>query len=419
MAGRIIVIISLIWFPALVAVAQQRPVWHDVLLSAEQDTQVLLYQRQLDLFRNVDYSLPVVKKLEFRTTNTGLDKTRQDYALRVSTNGVGSIMSHRAVLKSMQQVKLTRRQVLLNNAMDDRYRDLLVHAFQDRRMTLYNAYESLLQRKSKALLQLYAQGLEDDFDDVIDSEEDLLDLQKKKWEWEHRTANNSRDLLGYITATQLEALDLSGLIQLPQMAELIQEMRTDSLRYVPELQVLEQEVALAQQEWTQKRRESWNVLEFFQVRYRNRDPEDLLRERIQLSAGFNIPVTGHQKAEWQKDKLDALEAAQELEAEKAKLGSQIWELQRNWLSRYAIRNKLEKQLGEYRERFNLQRLKESGLQDAVAILKIEAADMRQQTAIMDLDFTLYEEYLELLYLSGMLSARPWRNLLSQALETME
>jgi hypothetical protein len=419
MAGRIIVIILWISCRAWDIQAQQRPVWHEVLLSAEQDTQVMLYQRQLDIFKQVDFSLPVVKKLEFRTTNTGLDKTRQDYALRVSTNGVGSILSHREVLKSMQQVKLTRRQVLLNNALDDRYRDLLVHAFQDRRMALYNAYESLLQRKSKAMLQLYAQGLEDDFDDVIDSEEDLLDLQKKKWEWEHRTANNSRDLLGYISAAQLELLDLSGLIPLQQMAALIEEMRADSLNYVPELMVMEQEAELARKEWTQKRRESWNVLDFFQVRYRNRDPEDILRERIQLSAGFNIPVTGHQKAEWQKDKVDAMEAAQELAAEKAKLGAQIWELQCNWLSRYAIRNKLEKQLGEYRERFNVQRLKESGLQDAVAILKIEAADMRQQSALMDLDFTLYEEYLELMYLSGMLSARPWRNMLSQTLETME
>ena len=104
-----------------VAVAGQSITMDHVLRHAVNAPEVTAVERQLKGLEALEYNLPVVNNLEFRTRNNELLYNRQQYALRLDIENPFRVIQNRKYFEVRQQLGVLRRQRALKEVITTRY----------------------------------------------------------------------------------------------------------------------------------------------------------------------------------------------------------------------------------------------------------------------------------------------------------
>lgn len=382
-----------------------------LLASAWDDPAILQQRRQQTYLENTDFSMPLLRRLEFRTETRDLDLKQQEYAIRLTTNGLDMKRTQAAIVQAQKERTEAARQILVQQAIFERYELLLDLHFDQKKAALLEAWQQVLLDKKAVFSQQLTLGLEQDLDDFFRTEEDLMQADRQKMELTSERA--SRRFFTKLFTGMADSVALGSLIDPTVLISMAQFNLETAIP--PSVQRDEGRVKLAVLEEEMERAEGHNYLNYFQLRYTG-NANDLLEDRFSVGAGINLPWPNAGKLREQELHLKTLEAqvdyVNERQANQRAVMEQVYKTG-SLLQQYLL---LENQIGSFSQQYSPEDLHASGLQNPETLLRVKETVLKLEFEKLEISKKMYQCYLEMLNEAGLLQQSPAKNWLSPELE---
>ncbi len=384
-----------------------------LLASAWDDPAVQLHREQQAYLEATDFNMPLLRKLEIRTESRDLDPKQQEYALRIGTNGFGMKRTQSAIYGSMKELTEAERQMLVQEALLDRYELLLDVHFTRQTLGLLERQRQVLLDKKAVFSQQLALGLQEDLDDLFRTEDDLLQLERKIFEAKS-DATVQRFRLKIFTEKE-DTVMADKLITPAEILLFVGSVTGNGAAIPASIRRRAAQAELALQEEKMNQMEFRNLLNYLQFRYTG-NANDLLEDRFSVGAGFDLPWPNGSKLKQQELHLETLKSQAETEAERQKMEQAVQLKSNQWAQLVERYDFLEKQAADFRQAYDPQRLHASGLENPETLLRVQESLARLDLEMASVERDIYRNYLSLLGETGLLTQEPARNYLSPGLE---
>lgn len=354
------------------------------------------------------YRLAPIQKFEFRTESNQLDRTRQDYALRVNPANPWEMKFTNRYFKTYQELLELDRNRALKESLLIRYEVIISWVYYQEQLLLREedkkVTESLLGIMEGQRFSAFFDA-EDYVELKLDHVEKIIELEETRFE-----ADNERSRVeGLYRPAQNQNMDwLPLIISVDGVSWVVDSLMKANLQS-GESAYRDKKAELATSEW---HLEKSNVnVGFFQAEYQPRRAEQNMRP-WSLSLGITIPVFNPNKGDMTKRKLEMLEAkgeadaARQLQIVNRELGNQKI---KNLVARYHEIEVMIEQLNIGKLASTVQQIMDSNPGAGVRVhsnqikLKILAARLKRE---------IYLAYLEFLNYSELLQQQPLKNFLS-------
>ena len=394
----------------LYATAQQTATSTDVLRTALNDEAYQQQQGNEAFFNQSSLNLPYLEELEFRTETHEFDPNLQEYAIRLKFNTRRQIKVQKGINQEERSLRYYAQQAYLEELLFHRYQVLIDAWYHQQQLGLLTTQLPWYRDQEQLIRQRIAERGQRSYDDLLKLEDDRLAFrqqQEKSSQQEELLARLYSNWLGSSTDTLL----FPALPQPEDIADYWQEWQLDTLVLPWSVQAQQTQKQLVSLELAAEQAEERNRLNFFQIRYQG-DNNPILREQLTLGVGVTLPFRSARSVKNQYLLLEQREEAWQ-EAEKTrswleKLRSAEGQLARQ-LDNY---DRAQKNLEDYITQFSPQRLADLGVTEPELLLRAQGGIFQRQQLVLEEQQQLYQDYLEVLLLSGRLSQAPYRNWLS-------
>jgi hypothetical protein len=358
-------------------------------------------------FSDINYKIPLIKDLQFRTETKDLRFKRQEYTLRLKPNSIKSIQKNNTIfLNKIEKFKL-ENQLVLNKEIERKYFLIINYIFSERIITSYKQRKIQLEDKLNILGQsIYDKNF--DVKDLIDTEENLQENAFKLTSLQNKIKQLKTKFTLYF-GKEID-FNLDDFI-LPIQ---ILNFKIDSTKLDYNLNASLQELKLKtiQDEMLFEQSRSRQVIDYFQAKYGGRR-SFLFDENFSLGLGINLPFFGNfkqKKARFQFDKLNT-ELAYKNSLKELKLNKLTRQNNfENAISNYQI---ISSQIKNSSIPALLETYKKMEGISPLVLLKLEILKHRKEINLLKYEQQLYEFYLKLLATNGVLFQRPFRNYLTK------
>lgn len=404
----------IILFSSLNAISQAPLSVNSFLATSRTQKEMLHQEKIVQFLQRTAYQMPWIEQVELRTRTHDFEISQQEYIFRVTPNSPRQRWAQKKYHNSTIRTGEMEQQFILGEALLDRYEIVAGLYFCERlirvKKEFFLVYEDKIHTlKKSALLSNF------DITDLIKTEDDRNDLQMELLNLEN-TRSGLQTLVKLISGSE-DSLDLNQdhFIGLEEIKNILPELYGFPLEQHPLLARQSARIEMLQYEYNVEDAERRNVLDYVESRYEGQR-KDFLRERLSIGFGFKLPLKGSSKLKLNNLKLEQLEAENKQEAlsydlqmKKEEYISKMQAL----LDEHAL---LLKQLETSQARFSMDQY--PGLADATAytLLKIRESLLEKELDIVKKEQEIFEFYLELLHLSGIVAEQPLRNYLSAGLE---
>ena len=395
-----------------VAVAGQSITVDHVLRQAVNAPEVTAVERQLKGLEALEYNLPIVNNLEFRTRNNELLYNRQQYALRLDIENPFRVIQNRKYFEVRQQLGVLRRQRALKEVITGRYLML---------SELIGAHGLLVIRRSqdslkKKLAEVYSEksgSAEFDAEDLIRARLEIISGQADLKEAEYEFAVLERKITADAGASGASISGLTDHIGPEQIIRVIDSVRLGSdLTEISE-KAAESELAARKV----KVEESSFNLGWIQGMYA---PYQITEgdKPAGVALGVSIPVFKKNKDNQARSKVQLLEEQTELDLMKIQAAGGFDE------RRESLRIKLRHYL-EIREQLKSARddqfstLAAVSNYDPVPIIKLEAELLKFRVLLNKIESSILKEWILMLDQADVLIKSPLRNYLSPKITKLD
>ncbi|MCW5910975.1 MAG: hypothetical protein KIT62_07870 [Cyclobacteriaceae bacterium] len=373
----------------------------EFLYSAYQEPVLKSFDAQTSYLSNKSvYRLAPIQKMEFRTESNQLDRTRQDYGLRINPANPFEVKRTSQYFKTYQELLYLDRERTLKELLFARYMVVIGWTY----------YQEILELKEedkrtteKLLAILEGQRFSGFFDaeDYLELKMEQVDKTIKVEEILFEIDNQKRRVDALYDAARLKTVSwpVNQLITLERLEIVVDSLFVLSAR--PGVAAYrEKQVDLAKREW-QLEKSNINV-GFLQTEYQERRIAQN-RRPWNISMGITIPVFNPNKGDMTKRKLEMLEAEGEFNAAKNDqlAGREISrEKIKSLLKRYRDVQAMMENLNVGSAATTLQQIKDSNpvavvrMQNNLVKLKTMAARLRQEIYLGYLDFLSYAEVVQ-------------------------
>ncbi len=346
-----------------------------------------------------DFKPSWIDEVQLRTQTDEFDFDRQQYTIRVRPS-TGKVRK-----KQKDLFELYKRNSEFQ--LEDWKRDFVKSAYTAC-LTIYSTEQELdLQKKLLVLLndqELVLQKLTQLPDFNV---KELIDIQKDQYNLKIDIHKNESRFSTILPVGQ--KIDLSNLISIDAIQQKIQETFTTPSFALQEKaleeQLIDAEIALEQAE----RKRYWDYLQF---RY-NGPHDDILKERLSIGLGFQIPTSSDGKLKVEKLLMEKESIGSEYLIDEKRRDIQI---QRKitsiqlLLDERAFTQKLLQTFNQKSEEL-AKRASQQQISNPLLLLYNKTNQLKQQLGLLDLEKDIYNEYLDLLELTGALYEVPFRNCL--------
>lgn len=406
----------------------------DIVLSATQkDARVAAANGMSAFAQNLNYRLPLIRKMElrlgvngngFRDSLYGDIRNEDFYGLVVSPNSLREKRRQKDIQSAQIEVYDAEARVKWQEAILERY-DALTQLYYSRR--LYNAragLDSLLTIKQQLLLNMIEQGLDVKVKEIVDAENDRSSLQFGMADSEkimHRETARIRSFLESPQPLSPADVQLDDFIT----PEVIGLVLAEYSKNPPSDPVYNYEVSrsqLAQKELDLENAKDRQIFSFFQIAYQlpivaERAPTRLNpSNNLSFRMGLTLPLPGNNNLNRSEAALELREADNE-----ARVAQQ--ETRVNAVAQRAKVENLLKSLRSQREKAASSLV--GKLLDAdnatleltpLEVIELRLSQQKRELRALETEMELAEEYLVFLEYSGYLGTLPPRNYLSASLK---
>lgn len=359
------------------------------------------------MLRSMDYRLPLIEKIEFRTETERMTFGRQEFMLRTSFNEPkvrNALLNKR---KSLLTLKSVENQSVIREKLFDQYRYIIQLKSLEQELKIKKEKQAL----ENTLLQLYetilSSGNSIELTDYLRVRKSVITIEYELKQTSEELGNIKK-ALGIAPETKFS--DLEEIITVDDAIRVIQQLNVDFNNH---FLIMEKEAELKylDSDFKYSTARSSRILDFFQARYTVR--EDLLFEnRFSLSLGLQLPWRGSAKI----DKNDIITKQVNTQSE-ADLFKMNLENRMNILLQ-----EFDLKQSQYNDMISLEndpkirqlriRILDSDKVDPVKILKMKESELEFEKDLMKAQYDLLNIYLDILHNTGVLYEKPYKNHLS-------
>lgn len=381
----------------------------DFLMAAWNEPALQSFANQDDYLNTNPYRLAPIRRLEFRTESNQLDRTRQDYALRLNPASPWEMKYTNQYFKTYQELLQLDRDRVLKESLQARYQVIIGWLY----------FEEIKQlkeedtRTTEKLIQILEAQRNSAFFDAKDYVELKLDQVEKSIEVEEtrfEIDNQRRRVEALYEQARLKNISWSvaDVLSIDQVNKVVDSIAAHTPA-AGEVAYREKKIDLFNSEW---KLEKSNInVGYLQTKYEN-FRIDQNRRPWSVSLGVTIPVFNPNKANMAKRKLEALEAEGELTQAKSErqAGREMQQAKiESLIKRYRDVTRLMESLKVDELATTLQQIKDS---NPVSTVRLQSNLIKSKTMAARLKQEIYLSYIEYLSFSEVLQQRPLINFLS-------
>ncbi len=381
----------------------------DFLLAAWNEPALQSFANQDDYLNTNPYRLAPIRRLEFRTESNQLDRTRQDYALRLNPASPWEMKYTNQYFKTYQELLQLDRDRVLKESLQARYQVIIGWLY----------FEEIKQlkeedtRTTEKLIQILEAQRNSAFFDAKDYVELKLDQVEKSIEVEEtrfEIDNQRRRVEALYEQARLKNISWSvaDVLSIDQVNKVVDSIAAHTPA-AGEVAYREKKIDLFNSEW---KLEKSNInVGYLQTKYEN-FRIDQNRRPWSVSLGVTIPVFNPNKANMAKRKLEALEAEGELTQAKSErqAGREMQQAKiESLIKRYRDVTRLMESLKVDELATTLQQIKDS---NPMSTVRLQSNLIKSKTMAARLKQEIYLSYIEYLSFSEVLQQRPLINFLS-------
>lgn len=381
----------------------------DFLMAAWNEPALQSFANRDDYLNTNPYRLAPIRRLEFRTESNQLDRTRQDYALRLNPASPWEMKYTNQYFKTYQELLQLDRDRVLKESLQARYQVIIGWLY----------FEEIKQlkeedtRTTEKLIQILEAQRNSAFFDAKDYVELKLDQVEKSIEVEEtrfEIDNQRRRVEALYEQARLKNISWSvaDVLSIDQVNKVVDSIAAHTPA-AGEVAYREKKIDLFNSEW---KLEKSNInVGYLQTKYEN-FRIDQNRRPWSVSLGVTIPVFNPNKANMAKRKLEALEAEGELTQAKSErqAGREMQQAKiESLIKRYRDVTRLMESLKVDELATTLQQIKDS---NPMSTVRLQSNLIKSKTMAARLKQEIYLSYIEYLSFSEVLQQRPLINFLS-------
>ena len=385
----------------------------ELLAAARLQPGYELAQKRVANWEAAPFQLSLIEKLEFRTETESFDWRQQEYVVRMNPNSFGERKYRFSMIQSEMEMTEIQAQEELLKELYLRYVAAIDYWFLQRKLewskSLNPVLADLVQKESLEL----SIG-KSTVKDLVDAEERLEELEYKQFLWEADLEKLKRELGVY---TQKGTAQLRPW-ELPEVAQMGPVLQEAVLNVVNHPKVREQQIRLRMvgEEKEVEMADLWKPVSFVQARYRGQDRE-IFNEAFSISLGLRAPLKGSTQFDIKELELEQAEETDQLDELLWNLQREVQLEQMEWETLLKKWNFLKDQNSTWANRFSSEKVNLMAENDPASVLYLQRLEKERALDLLELEYELYQQYAEILYLTGGLVRLPLINYLSKGLES--
>jgi hypothetical protein len=381
----------------------------DFLQAAWNEPALQSFANQEDYLNTNPYRLAPVRRLEFRTESNQLDRTRQDYALRLNPASPWEMKRTNQYFKTYQELLQLDRDRVLKESLQARYKVIIGWLYFEEIKQL----KEVDNKTTDKLIQILEAQRNSGFFDAKDYVELKLDQVEKAIELEEtrfEIDNQRRRVEALYEQARLKNLSwsMTDVLSIDQVKTVVDSIAQQTSA-TGEVAYREKKIDLFTSEW---KLEKANInVGYLQTKYENYRL-DQNRRPWSVSLGVTIPVFNPNKPNMAKRKLEAIEAEGDLAQAKSdqQAGREMLQAKiESLIKRYHDVSTLMESLKIDELATTLQQINDS---NPMTTVRLQSNLIKSKTMATRLKQEIYLSYIEFLSYSEVLQQRPVINFLS-------
>ncbi len=279
-----------------------------IIQSSFNDEKVTRDSQMETFVQGLDYHLPMVKKLEARVgfngnnTRDSLDgnlRNEDYYSISLTTNKWREMKLQKAIKPAQYQVYSKEKEMLLMQALQDRYLVLINLYYSQESLTKRKELQTLLNTKNQLLQQMLNDGINIKISDALDVEKDLIQLYGFLQEDESSVVTYSARIGQFMNFRTPVNVDFLNMISLKKVMINSVNLKQDSTKSHPSLEYKEAQYRFAKADYQLEKVQNTNIINSFQVGYnkpayaseilKKFKPDNTLTFRV----GIALPLTAN------------------------------------------------------------------------------------------------------------------------------
>jgi len=395
---RILLLISL-WIVTVLGARAQNI---DRINSSEFLSQTFVIAERSPVIENQSIRFPWIEQYDIRTETRDLDFEKQEYTLRLDPSSRKKRNAYKALYQMYTANPDLRAYDFQNEKIYSAYRSWVTLYFIEKRNLISEELQILYADKA-LLSERKLNASEISFKELIDVELSNTDLEIKSFDDALLT-----DFFLVKYAMENKLLDFTDMISIEEVLLTVESMvaaesGSELEKYNYDQEIINREIAI-------EKAEGKHYFDFLQFKYQG-PHDDLLAERFSIGMGAEIPNTGTRKLKIEELKLKQLELERDYENDKQEVNIAMSETKaeiileiKSLMFKKEVRIQQAKRLEVIGQKVQTQ----EGY-DPEILLDIKEKKLKSSLNILDLEESIYEDYIKLLAESLQLFKQPFQN----------
>ena len=390
----------------------------DFLATAKQDYLLDHQNEKIDFLNNSSPNTPFLERIEFRagTSDGTHSSSRQRYGVRIYPTGWGESSAGKKVYETRLDHSTVQHDLLLHQALKKRY-ILVVNFLHRKNMLALQNDLSVLYKDRVSVLRQSQNNINFDFNDLIEAENEYTRLQLEQVSLKESMRSIEGLIQLYLSSDSPVEFDTKSMAGIDVMKDIIEEVNS-----IPESENVHLRESAVRTELAKNRHqleesENRRFLSFFEASYDDEERNES-DDKFFFRLGIKLPFVNSGRLDSNRRKLAYL-------TEKGRRKALERILSENQQVFYDDLKRLIEQhevLTKRKEEMNFEAsLKTYSALEGVTplvLLKIRESMLQNDTILETIRHEFCTTYIELLDVTGALSAKPLRNYLSSGQENL-
>ena len=387
-----------------------------LLMTTFKDNGVKFKNEKNYQLASLDYTVPILEKIEVRSETNDFDLKQQDFSVRVSPNTSSSRKAHRLYHESVKFMAEMEFHTEIMKVMHDKYNLIKQYVFAKERLKLERTKNVVAHDKVKLLKKMVSLS-SFDIVDLIEAEDEVYKLQRTIQNTENNLVNLEDQLRNLLSKEEIN-IKLEHLIPVRRIKELIILKNINSTSNHPEQEVLSAKHynVLMEHDWEASKNNF--SIGFLQASY-GYDPDKPFGSNFSLGLGFDFPIKGSSGLELNELKVNILDAqsnyldrVNELEITRQNSESRLLSL----IKMYEL---LTLQIEEGNANHALTEYSKQSVASPQALLKLKELSVNNKYLLIEIQSDIMTTYLEYIYSTGAIGNKPYQNYFNENLSFLQ
>ncbi len=387
-----------------------------VINTAFKDNRVTYIMDKNHQLSTLDYSVPLVDKIEVRSETNDFDLRKQDVTVRLSPNAGSNRKAYRLYHESLKFMTEMEYNTEIMQALFEKYNLIKDYIFSNEHLKLEKKKNVIALDKLKLLKRMVSLSTFD-IVDLIEAEDELYELQRVIQATENTLEEVSIQLRQLLPDQHLK-IELEHIISVNRIKELIHQNELTSKLIHPEIEVLSSKHYNVMMEHDWEASKNSLSLGFLQASF-GYVPDKSFGSNFSIGFGFDFPIKGSSGLKLNEIKVNILNAQSQYLDRVEKIKTIEQNSKSQLLGLISIYELLSSQIEQGNGRHALREYSKQGIASPMALLKLKELTINNEALLIEIQSDILSVYLEYIYYTGVIGKKPYQNFLDEKLTVLE